>query len=106
LKVRFQSNSLLVLLHHQIFTLSGDENYTEHHDCQFQQTPDCLVTLVLATFVGGTSAATVKYAGTFGDYFGDAYQGANDVLNDTERHWLNNGKILLILNPVPQLFEY
>jgi hypothetical protein len=53
--------------------------------------------LVLVASIGRTSAATVKYAGTFADYFGDAYQGGNDILNNTEREWLNSGKILLIL---------
>jgi hypothetical protein len=48
----------------------------------------------LATFLRRTTAATVQYAGTFGDYFGDAYDGPNEVLNSTERAWLTNGRLI------------
>jgi hypothetical protein len=63
----------------------------------FSKLQAAFAALALVAFVGRTSAATVKYAGTFADYFGDAYEGGNDVLNDTEREWLNSGKILLTL---------
>ncbi|KAL2807930.1 hypothetical protein BJX63DRAFT_436582 [Aspergillus granulosus] len=57
----------------------------------FSKLQAAFAALALVAFVGRTSAATVKYAGTFAEYFGDAYQGGNDVLNDTERAWLSSG---------------
>jgi hypothetical protein len=53
-----------------------------------------LAALVFATFSRESLAVTVLYNGTFADYFGDAYDGGNNVTNQTEKEWLAGGKCL------------